>query len=79
MKKLTPYQQEYRRYLETYSKYPSIMPSFMEYLRDKRDEAGRLKNWKEYRRYEDLIQEDMEGDFYEYTQDGPTWDSDPGL
>ena len=80
MKKPTLYQQEYAKYINTYAKYPSIMPCFLTYLQDRRDEAGTRKNWKEYERFTNLIDEDKEQeDFYVGTEDLGRSDADPGL
>ena len=80
MKKLTPYQKEYNKYINTYIKHPSIMPCFMDYLIDQRDEAGRLKHWAKYQYFSNLITEEVEETSNFYTEEAaPTWDSDGGL
>lgn len=75
------YINEYRKYLRTYEKCPLIMPSFITYLRDKRDEAGIRKNWKAYEYWSELIQLDIEeeNDYLTSAEEEQGSDADPGL
>lgn len=75
------YKQAYNNYCQTWKDHWSIAPSFLQWLRDKRDEAGKRKQWNKYGQYQELINEEInEADYYYSAQDYEQGsDADPGL
>jgi hypothetical protein len=66
------YKKEYKKYLNTWNKYPLIMPSFLDHIRGLNEESAKAKSWDKcayYDRIEREETEESESDLYFFADD----------